>query len=92
MKTSLRKYLEHEKQKILSISQIKFLGYNMDDCEIDFSGQVEHHQMIRTIYRFLTNKKYCLTIGSQWQTIGFQGTDPKTDIRGSGMLGVLNIL
>jgi len=28
----------------------------------------------------------------QWQTIGFQGEDPKTDFRGMGMLGLHNLL
>lgn len=31
-------------------------------------------------------------IGSHWQKIGFQSNDPRTDIRGTGMLGVLQIL
>ncbi|ETO33526.1 hypothetical protein RFI_03575 [Reticulomyxa filosa] len=31
-------------------------------------------------------------IGSQWEKIGFQGTDPATDVRGYGMLGVLQLL
>jgi hypothetical protein len=28
----------------------------------------------------------------QWQAIGFQGDDPKTDFRGMGMLGLENLL
>ncbi len=28
----------------------------------------------------------------QWQNIGFQGDDPKTDFRGMGMLGLENLL
>ena len=28
----------------------------------------------------------------QWQTIGFQGEDPKTDFRGMGILGLENLL
>ncbi|CAL4076382.1 unnamed protein product, partial [Meganyctiphanes norvegica] len=31
-------------------------------------------------------------ISKQWQDIGFQGDDPKTDFRGMGMLGLENIL
>lgn len=27
-----------------------------------------------------------------WQNIGFQGTDPKTDFRGMGLLGLENLL
>ena len=64
----------------------------MDSKPVDYSSHVEHHQMIMTIYRFLTNETVCPQIGSHWQTIGFQGTDPRTDIRGCGMLGVLQVL
>ena len=28
----------------------------------------------------------------QWQNIGFQGDDPKTDFRGMGLLGLENLL
>ena len=28
----------------------------------------------------------------QWQNIGFQGDDPKTDFRGMGLLGLKNLL
>lgn len=43
---------------------------------------------------------YCLFIGvslvnrvtKQWQSIGFQGQDPKTDFRGMGILGLENLL
>lgn len=31
-------------------------------------------------------------ITKQWQTIGFQGEDPKTDFRGMGTLGLENLL
>jgi hypothetical protein len=31
-------------------------------------------------------------VGSHWTDIGFQGTDPSTDLRGAGMLGVLQLL
>ena len=37
-------------------------------------------------------KDQCRSIGSHWQDIGFQATDPKTDIRGAGMFGVLQML
>jgi len=31
-------------------------------------------------------------VTKQWQTIGFQGEDPKTDFRGMGMLGLSNLV
>ncbi|KAI4797796.1 hypothetical protein KUCAC02_024843 [Chaenocephalus aceratus] len=31
-------------------------------------------------------------ISKQWCEIGFQGSDPKTDFRGMGLLGLSNLL
>ena len=38
--------------------------------------------------------KICLNqrVTKQWQDIGFQGEDPKTDFRGMGMLGLHNLM
>lgn len=38
------------------------------------------------------NTDYCLRYGSHWESIGFQGRDPATDLRGAGLLGLLQIL
>ena len=52
-----------------------------------------HHRILNTIYKRLTGQtKAVAQIGSHWQQIGFQRSDPRTDIRGSGMLGVLQFL
>ena len=48
--------------------------------------------MIKSVYRHLTGAETCKGIGSHWTEIGFQGTDPSTDLRGAGMLGVLHLL
>jgi len=31
-------------------------------------------------------------ISAQWTVIGFQGSDPATDFRGMGVLGLLNLV
>lgn len=51
-----------------------------------------HFRMIHTIYTIMTNEPECRQKGSHWETIGFQSTDPSTDLRSVGMLGVLQIL
>lgn len=51
-----------------------------------------HFRMISTIYKKLTNATHCVRYGEHWEKIGFQGRDPATDLRGVGMLGVLQIL
>ncbi|KRX09134.1 hypothetical protein PPERSA_08850 [Pseudocohnilembus persalinus] len=70
-----------EKDRILAFSKIKF-----DDQD------ALHFQMIFTIYTQLTSQDTCLRYGSHWEEIGFQGSDPATDIRGGGMFGILQIL
>ncbi|XP_060587422.1 uncharacterized protein LOC132742945 [Ruditapes philippinarum] len=52
-----------------------------------------HMRTLQTIYRCLTGSKFdCPRIGGHWEEIGFQGTDPATDLRGAGILGVVNLL
>jgi hypothetical protein len=50
-------------------------------------------RMITTVYRKLTGDSYaCPSVGSHWDLIGFQGGDPKTDLRAAGMFGVLQLI
>lgn len=49
--------------------------------------------MLNTIYRHLTGNRFNPSrYGDHWQDIGFQGSDPATDLRGTGCLGLINIL
>lgn len=66
-----------------------------------------HRRMMATIYSMLncntkekgketdgkeTDKIDCAVIGSHWESIGFQGNDPATDLRSTGMLSMLHLL
>ncbi|KAH3855754.1 uncharacterized protein LOC127871082 [Dreissena polymorpha] len=52
-----------------------------------------HMRTLQTIFRSLTGSKFdCPRLGSHWEEIGFQGNDPATDLRGAGVLGLLNLL
>ncbi len=51
----------------------------------------EHEILIKTIYFRLT-KKQAKRTGAHWVDIGFQGTDPATDLRTNGMFGLLQML
>ena len=42
-----------------------------------------HWRMLKTIYERLTGEKSAKKIGSHWETIGFQGSDPRTDVNRS---------
>jgi len=58
---------------------------------IAFSNEEPLHlSMLRTIYRQLTSTTLdCPRYGDHWEQIGFQGTDPSTDLRGVGLLGLV---
>jgi hypothetical protein len=52
---------------------------------------------LSTIYHSLTvglstASRNCPSTGPHWNDVGFQGNDPTTDLRGSGMVGVLQLL
>lgn len=51
-----------------------------------------HNRMMLTVYKTLTLDTDCPQIGKHWMKIGFQGDDPKTDLRGVGMFGILQFL
>ncbi|CAM9513205.1 unnamed protein product, partial [Scytosiphon promiscuus] len=55
---------------------------------------VVHRRLIQTIYKRLTNEqRTCPGVGSHWDTIGFQGTDPSTDLnRSMGIFSLLQVL
>ncbi|XP_022711099.1 ELMO domain-containing protein 3-like isoform X2 [Varroa jacobsoni] len=61
---------------------------------VPFNTECQSHgQMVQTIYRKLTGNTYdCPRYGAHWETIGFQGNDPATDLRGCGILGLLQLL
>lgn len=74
--------IENAKQSILASALIPF----QNDQQI-------HLSMLRSIYRQLTGSKVdCPRYGHHWEDIGFQGNDPSTDLRGVGILGLINAL
>ncbi|XP_050165994.1 ELMO domain-containing protein 3 isoform X2 [Myiozetetes cayanensis] len=59
---------------------------------LDDSERV-HMRILQTIYRQLTrSRRGCPRYGTHWEELGFQGVDPGTDLRGTGMLGLMQIL
>ncbi|XP_062366493.1 ELMO domain-containing protein 3 isoform X1 [Cinclus cinclus] len=64
----------------------------MAHCALDDSVQV-HMRILQTIYQQLTRSRLgCPRYGAHWEELGFQGADPGTDLRGTGMLGLMQIL
>jgi hypothetical protein len=74
-------FLFTERDFIIAFSKVKF-----DEREH------LHYQMLYTCFAKLRDSERCFRYGKHWERIGFQGTDPATDLRGAGMLGVLQFL
>jgi len=73
--------LDLERDTLLKIAKLRLDHSNLTHC-----------RMLQTLWIKLTDNRQCAKTGSHWQQIGFQGHDPSTDIRGSGLLGVLQLL
>lgn len=56
-------------------------------------GNVIFVRTLQTIYcRFTSTVREVSLSGSHWESIGFQGNDPSTDLRGCGVLSLLQML
>ncbi|NXA23324.1 ELMD3 protein, partial [Ibidorhyncha struthersii] len=68
------------------------LALAMAQCGLDDNERV-HMRILQTIYKKLTCSRLgCPRYGAHWEELGFQGADPGTDLRGTGMLGLMQIL
>lgn len=71
-----------EKDSIIGVAKTKLCDTN-----------VIHLRVLQTVWRKLTGREEApLRVGAHWQKIGFQGDDPATDLRGTGLLGLVHIL
>ena len=80
--TKLRKSLHHERDLFFTIAKCHF-----DD------GNPLHFRTLQTVYRRLTGGNVdCPRYGKHWEDIGFQQSDPATDLRGTGFLSLFHLL
>uniref|UniRef100_A0A673MBG7 ELMO domain-containing protein 3-like n=1 Tax=Sinocyclocheilus rhinocerous TaxID=307959 RepID=A0A673MBG7_9TELE len=78
----LHKDLVEERDLVFAIAQ----------CSLD-NGQSVHMRVLQTIYRKLTcTRADCPRYGPHWENVGFQGSDPATDLRGTGFLSLMHTL
>ena len=80
-KQSLNKDIEKERVVFLWLAKVKM------DTSIE-----AHERVLFSIYMNLTGESTCSRTGQHWIDVGFQNEDPQTDIRGSGMLGLMQML
>jgi len=51
-----------------------------------------HERLLKSLWESLTDTELESRISDNWKIIGFQGKDPSTDFRATGMLGLENLL
>ncbi|KAF4528955.1 hypothetical protein B566_EDAN017423 [Ephemera danica] len=74
--------LEPERNEVFAIAQ----------CPLDPNNEI-HNRMLQTVYKGLTGLHLdCPRHGRHWEQVGFQGSNPDTDLRGVGMLGLLHLV
>ncbi|XP_075888789.1 ELMO domain-containing protein 2 [Nelusetta ayraudi] len=84
----------------LHVCLLQITGYNtlflsVEDLrkEVFSSDNQEHEALLLKLWELLMPAiKLESRITKQWGDIGFQGDDPKTDFRGMGMLGLINLV
>ncbi|XP_075231879.1 ELMO domain-containing protein 3-like isoform X2 [Lycorma delicatula] len=65
---------------------------SISKCTFNWDDSV-HWRMIQSVFKQLTGSASdCPQFGSHWQLVGFQGSDPSTDLRGVGLLGLLQLV
>eukprot|EP00064_Thunnus_orientalis_P003829 superscaffoldBa00000328_g3840 len=70
------------------VAEVEKLRREPYDCE-----NPEHEDMLMKLWKELRpDTPLTGRISKQWCEIGFQGSDPKTDFRGMGLLGLHNLL
>ncbi|XP_056645412.1 ELMO domain-containing protein 2 [Diorhabda sublineata] len=73
------------RQLIAEVERLRTTSYD--------SENLEHENKLNNLWMNLKpEEKLEGRITKQWQEIGFQGEDPKTDFRGMGLLGLENLL
>ncbi|XP_028852167.1 ELMO domain-containing protein 3 isoform X2 [Denticeps clupeoides] len=72
--------------------QERDLVFAIAQCSLDNKQEV-HIRVLQTVYKKLTGSRAdCPRFGPHWETVGFQGSDPATDLRGTGFLGLMHVL
>ena len=79
-----RRQLKQERDLVFAIAQHK----------LDYTEPL-HSSVLQTIFKRLTGGTEsvdCPRFGSHWEVIGFQGSDPATDLRATGFLSLFHLL
>jgi hypothetical protein len=74
-------------RKLLLDSQLRQL-HRARITPFNPDGTAQHTWLLRSIWRNLRPTESFVRKGNAWKAVGFQGSDPATDVRGGGLLAV----
>ena len=75
----------YQRQRLKYLKYYRDIGYNKQNTE--------HEQLLMKLWTLTyPNVKLENRVSEQWKLLGFQGTDPATDFRGMGLLGLNNLI
>lgn len=79
------KHIWGYRQLLVEVEAMRRTIYDADN--------LEHERKLYDLWEnLMPDEPLELRVTKQWQEIGFQGDDPKTDFRGMGLLGLENLL
>eukprot|EP00277_Geminigera_cryophila_P015339 CAMPEP_0179455380 /NCGR_PEP_ID=MMETSP0799-20121207/39354_1 /TAXON_ID=46947 /ORGANISM="Geminigera cryophila, Strain CCMP2564" /LENGTH=320 /DNA_ID=CAMNT_0021254421 /DNA_START=1 /DNA_END=963 /DNA_ORIENTATION=+ len=82
--------LKDERELVLCTGQ---LGFGQGDYASQLTPDIVHLKMLLTLRAHLTGDKVAKPrYGAHWEAIGFQGSDPATDLRDLGMFSVIQMV
>ncbi|XP_072477206.1 ELMO domain-containing protein 2 [Notamacropus eugenii] len=90
-----RRFKIRMKACLLQISGYKQLYLDVENVrKSPYDSNNQHHEelLMKLWSLLMPNEKLKARITKQWADIGFQGDDPKTDFRGMGLLGLVNLV
>lgn len=83
-------YLSCSKKLLLDFELIDEREQVFAIAKVGLSYNDEFHiRIITTIYKTLTSELECPVTGDHWMKIGFQSSEPKIDLRSTGMFSML---
>lgn len=75
-----------KRRRVYCVENVKEL-WSMQRVSFD-KDNVSHGEMLRSLWHGFAPQEEFQAIGDRWKDFGFQGKDPTTDFRGTGMLGL----
>ena len=88
-------HIENEefRRQIFIFQQLRLDQYDKLRKELYDKNNHQHEELLMRLWRAVfPDETLQSRVSEQWKQMGFQGTDPATDFRGMGLLGLMNLI